>query len=108
MTLDELKNHVKNYPEQIEICWDKLDEDIKYKEEFENVVTAALSTIPTMESIYNKLTANKSVLVAGMDTALKRDEVENYLDVLEDELFAAYQIQIMWETYQKVQDVINV
>lgn len=105
MTLAEIRHIAETHPEQIQICWDKIDEDPTYKEEFESVVTGALSTLSTMETIYTKLTANQHAFVDGMDTSLNRDEIERYLEALEEELFAGYQMQLMWDAYQKVNEI---
>lgn len=107
MTLDEIKHIAETHPEQIQICWDKIDEDISYREEFEEVVTKALETLPALEDIHTRLTTGKHAVYEKEFTTLNPVMVEQYLDVIEEELFSAYQMQTMWDAYQKVQNVIN-
>lgn len=107
MNLQELKEIAYNHPQQIEICWDKIDEDPRYREEFEHVVRNTLDLLPGIETIYSKLIEGESVLFQGESTSLHPAQVEEYKELVEEELFAGYQMLRMWETYQKVQNVIN-
>lgn len=107
MTLNELKHIAHTHPEQIEICWDKIASDPSYKQEFEAIVIQSLELLPELESIYTKLSSGKNVVVEGEDTALDMGQVEEYIDIVEEELFAGYQLSEMWERYTAVTDLIN-
>ena len=102
MTLQEIRHIAYTHPEQIEICWDKLDEDVEYQEQFEEVVTNALQMLPDLESLYIKLTSGKHVTMPDQHTTLPHDDVEMYTELVEEELFAAYQMEAMWDAYKKV------
>ena len=105
MTLDEIKEIAYTFPEQIEICWDKLDSDPKYKNDFESVVSNALKMLPELEGIYTKLTNGQNVVIREFpneDTSLNHEQKEEYISLVEEELFAGYQMQLMWDTYKKV------
>jgi hypothetical protein len=102
MSLQEIKEFAFRHPEQIEICWDKLDSDPKYKEDFETVVTSTLGLLPEIEVIYEKLISGENIVVEGESTSLDPLEREDYRNMVEEELFAGYQMLRMWDTYKKV------
>jgi len=107
MTLEEIKHIAINHPDQLEINWDKLDSDPKYKQDFEDIVSKSLLMLPTIESIYLKLTAGESVTFEGESTSLDPEDVERYKDIVEDELFSGYQMLDMYSRYLAVENVIN-
>jgi hypothetical protein len=107
MTLEEIKHIAINHPEQIEICWDKIDSDPKYKQDFEDIVTKSLTMLPMIESIYLKLVAGESVAFEGESTSLDPADIQEYKDIVEDELFSGYQMLDMYSRYLAVQNVIN-
>jgi hypothetical protein len=107
MTLHEIKEMAFNCPDQLEICWDKLDEDPAYTQEFEDVVSKALMMIPMLENIYTKLTVGKHVLVEGNDTHLTDMQRDDYTELVAEELFSAYQMSAMYTRYLEVQNVIK-
>lgn len=107
MNIAEIRHIAYTHPEQIQICWDKLDEDSKYKEEFEKVVTDALAFLPTLEDIHTRLTTGKHAVYDSQFTTMNPVMVEEYLEAVEEELFAGYQMQLMWDAYKKVTDLIN-
>ena len=107
MTLEEIKEIAINHPDQLEINWDKLDSDPKYKQDFEDIVSKSLLMLPTIESIYLKLTAGESVTFEGESTSLDPEDVERYKDIVEDELFSGYQMLDMYSRYLAVENVIK-
>lgn len=107
MTLDQIKDIAFTHPDQIEINWDKLDSDPKYKQDFEDIVSKSLQMLPAIEGIYTKLVAGEHVVIDGEDTALDADQVEEYKEIVEDELFNGYQMLRMWSTYLAVENVIK-
>lgn len=106
MNIQEIKQLAASHPEQLEINWDKLDSDISYRVDFEQIVLSTLSTVPTLELIHEKLSTGKSVIVPELDTRLSAGEVDTYLDAVEEELRKAYQLQTLWDTYQKVNSIV--
>ena len=107
MTLEEIKEIAINHPDQIEICWEKLDSDPKYVQDFEDVVSKSLMMLPTIESIYLKLTNGESVTFEGGTTSLEPAQIEEYKEIVEDELFSGYQMLWMYHKYLAVKNVIK-
>ena len=107
MTLEEIKHIAINHPDQLEINWDKLDSDPKYKQDFEDIVSKSLMMLPTIESIYLKLSAGESVTFEGESTSLEPEQIEEYKDIVEDELFSGYQMLDMYSKYLAVENVIK-
>ena len=107
MTLEEIKHIAINHPDQLEINWDKLDSDPKYKQDFEDIVSKSLMMLPTIESIYLKLSAGESVTFEGERTSLEPAQIEEYKDIVEDELFSGYQMLDMYSRYLAVENVIK-
>ena len=107
MTLDEIKHIAFSHPDQIEINWDKLDSDPKYKQDFEDIVSKSLMMLPMIEDIYKKLTAGESVTFEGQSTSLDPEQIEEYKEIVEDELFSGYQMLDMYSKYLAVENVIK-
>ena len=107
MRLVEIKEIAINHPDQLEINWDKLDSDPKYKQDFEDIVSKSLLMLPTIESIYLKLTAGESVTFEGQSTSLAPEDIEEYKEIVEDELFSGYQMLDMYARYLAVENVIK-
>jgi len=107
MTLDEIKNIARLHPEQISINWAKIEKDPEYRKDFEDVVNKALMLLPGIEIIHAKLTAGESVTFEGESTSLNHKQVEEYTELVEEELFCAYQLQEMWNRYQAVMNLVN-
>ena len=107
MTLDEIKNIARTHPDQIEINWVKIESDPKYRKDFEAVVTKALMLLPGIETIHSKLTEGESIIFEGEFTSLNPVQVEEYKELVEEELFCAYQMQEMWNRYQAVMNLVN-
>ena len=105
--LQEISQLAIDDPEQIEICWDKLDSDPKYREEFEEVVMNTLGLMPMLEEIHTKLTNGESVAFSGEDTPLNPKQIDEYKDLIENELFAGYQMAYMWYKYEKVKEIVG-
>jgi hypothetical protein len=107
MRLEEIKEIAINHPDQLEINWDKLDSDPKYKQDFEDIVSKSLLMLPTIESIYLKLTHGENITFEGEPTSLDPEDVERYKDIVEDELFSGYQMLDMYSRYLAVENVIK-
>ena len=105
--LDEIRKLALDDPEQIEVCWDKIDSDPKYKEEFEEVVCNTLGLMPMLEQMHTKLSNGQSVMFEGKDTPLTIEQIDEYKDIIENELFAGYQMAYMWYKYEKVKEIVG-
>ncbi len=107
MTLEEIKHIAFTHPDQLEINWDKLDSDPKYRRDFEDIVSNTLRLIPTIESIYTKLSAGESVAFGGEATSLDPAQIEEYKDIVEDELFNGYQMLEMYTRYLTIKRITD-
>jgi hypothetical protein len=105
--LQEISKMAVDDPDQIQICWDKLDSDPKYKEEFEEVVWKTLGLIPMLEEMHTKLMNGQSVAFSNEDTPLNPEQIEEYMDLIEGELYAGYQMAFMWYKYEKVKEIVG-
>jgi hypothetical protein len=106
-SLDDIRQIALTDPEQLDIQWDKIDSDPEYKAEFEDLVTKTLGLMPMIEQIHTKLTKGESVAFEGEDSPLTHDQIEEYKDLIENELIAGYQMALMWYKYQKVQEIVG-
>jgi hypothetical protein len=105
--LQEISEMAISDPEQIQICWDKLDSDPKYKEEFEEVVLNTLGLMPMLEEMHTKMSNGESVAFQGKDTPLTAQQIDEYMDIIENELYAGYQMAYMWYKYEKVKEIVG-
>jgi hypothetical protein len=103
-TLDEIKAEAANAADTFEFNWEKL-EDPREREYLETHLSRGLVLLPTIESLYTKLTSGKSV-VADEDTALSPEEAEHYAILVADELYSAYTLAAIKDKYDKVNSII--
>ena len=104
--LQEISQMAIDDPEQIQICWDKLDSDPKYKEEFEEVVWKSLGLMPMLEEMDTKLSNGESITFGG-ECPLSAEQIDEYKDLIENELYAGYQMAYMWYKYEKVKEIVG-
>lgn len=103
MSLKELKNGARYVAGDVEVMWEKLDEDPYYKADFERILTDVQEMLPEIERLYEKLVKGENIFDEGEPTTISYDERERFLDRLEDELFASYQVMDLWDRYQTVE-----
>ena len=104
-TLQEIKQEALYASQEISIMWEKLDTDPLYRSDFENILKQCAALIPDIERLYNKLVRGENVLEDGMDTMISEDDREVFLDRLEDELMASYQVLDLWNRYQLIESI---
>lgn len=107
MNISELREIALNGEECLEINWEKLDSDASYAQDFEHIVSVAISNIPNLEYLHSKLSAGESVLFDEQPSPLKFIDLETYLTLVESELVAGYQVQEMWARYQAVKEAVS-
>jgi hypothetical protein len=105
MTLNELKQDAELAAVTIDLNWDKL-EDPQEAKYFVDALTTGMTMIPELEVLYTKLTSGKSVLFPDEDTPLQYDDLEQYTELVAEELHAAYIIQSVYDKYEKVNNII--
>jgi len=89
----------------IEVAWEKLDEDPAYRNDFERILTQVESMLPEMEKLYEKLIKGENIFDEGLPTSISDDERMLFLDRLEEELFESYQIMDLWERYTLIEQI---
>jgi hypothetical protein len=104
-TMDELKQDAALAAANIEINWEKLADPAEAQVLVEKL-DLGIKMLPDLESIYTKLTSGKSVLAPEEDTPLGYDDIEKYTALVAEELYAAYVLAAIKETYEQVNTII--
>lgn len=105
MTLEELKQEAELEAVGIELNWDELS-DPQEAAYFTATLSKGMRMIPDLEYLYTKLSSGKSVIEPEQNTALSYDDVENYRELIENELHAAYLIRAVYDKFEKVNSII--
>ena len=105
MTLAEIKQEARLAAGDLEVAWEKLDSDPSYKADFERILADCEKLVPEIEKLYLRLQDRKNVFNGDVDTQITYAEREQFMDRLEDELFAAYQVLDLWERYSLVKNI---
>jgi hypothetical protein len=106
MNFDELKKNAAVAANQIEINWEGLDTPA-YRKDFENVLKRAMVLIPDLEHLYTKLSNNESVAFNDEPSPLGFQDVEEYREIVEDELFNGYILQELYHKYESINAVMQ-
>lgn len=96
MNLADIRQEARKAASDIEIQWDRIDSDPFYKADFEGTIRMAIEAIPQIEHAWTLL----------QDTPEDWDKRELMLGLVEEELFASYQIQDLWDRYQQVNAIM--
>lgn len=104
-TLQEIRKEALHAANEITIAWEMLSSDPLYRSDFERTLTACEELVPDIEQLYVKLVRGENVLEDGEETAISYKDREMYLDKLEDELFASYQVLDLWNRYQLIESI---
>ena len=108
MTLADIKRlALSPEVESIEIMWDKIDSDPSYREDFETTVQTVVNSVAGLEFVYNHITNGQSIHVPDEPSPLSPAELLEAKHMVEDELFAAYQMVDLWDRYRAVNTAIN-
>lgn len=104
-TLDEIKKEAETAAFTVDINWEEL-EDRSEREYLESRLKMGVQMLPTLESLYTKLTSGKSVVMPDAETALPFEDIEHYTEAVAEELYTAYILQIVYDRYEKVNSII--
>lgn len=104
-SLDEIKKEAELAALAMDINWDNL-EDPKEREYLETRLKTAAELLPTIESLYSKLTSGKNLVLPDAETALPFEEVEQYIEAVAEELYSGYILQSISDRYEKVNSII--
>jgi hypothetical protein len=105
MQLAEIRQHAKQAATDIEIDWDFLESSPMARETFESILQRAVEMIVNMENLHSKMIEGQSVLFEGEESALTYEMREEYLTLVEQELFTAYQVQDVYERYTLIRSI---
>lgn len=105
MELKDIQKHAQETAGDIQIDWEQLDSNPAYVQDMETVLQRAVKFLPQLETLYNKVSQGKSALFDGEESALTYEMREEYLVVLEQELFAAYQLKDVYERFTLIRSI---
>jgi hypothetical protein len=98
MTLEQLKvEAVKT--NDITIQWEQITANEKYEKDFVHALELVNASIPNLEYIYTMLSSGSSNLPVG--------EQQEILDTCADELYAAYQLQEVFQRYKMISEITS-
>lgn len=104
-SLKEIREEALAAATGIEIGWEMISTDPMYRADFEATLTACAELVPDVERLYIKLVRGENVLEDGEETAISYADREMYLDKLEEELFASYQVLDLWDRYRLIESI---
>ena len=106
MNMDDIKKEAALAANKIDINWEQLDNPT-YRKDFEGVLKRAMVLIPDLESLYEKLSSGKSVTAPDEPSPLGFEDVEQYKDIVEDELFNGYILAELYHKYEMINAVMQ-
>lgn len=92
---------------RFEISWDKFDEDTGHRSYFLETLQRSTSTLEALESLYGVFIRLKPNVEDDGGYKWTREEIDNYLQVLEEELFGVYQLQSLLDRYLLIENTLN-
>ena len=104
-SLKEIREEALAAANGIEIGWEMIHSDPAYRSDFEATLTTCAELVPDIERLYIKLIRRESVLEDGVETEISYADREMFLDTLEEELFASYQILDLWDRYRLIESI---
>lgn len=106
MNITEMQREAALAASEFPLNWEKLGED-SYRKEFIAVMEKSVELLPTLETMYVKLSNGKSVVSQETDSPLPFGEVEKYRDIVGEELYSAYILREIYRKFQAVEDVMT-
>jgi hypothetical protein len=104
--LTQIKTDAIEEAQHIELPWEKFD-DPDYRKDFLLVMEKTINLIPELEHLFTKLTSNKSILYPGEDTPLSYPDIEQYTNLVHEELLQSYLLQELYTRYQLVENILT-
>lgn len=105
MELNDIKKLAREAAGDIQIQWDTLESDPKYIRDFERVLQESQRMIPDLEQVYTYLREGKNVTNPDESTTISYEDRERYMQIFEEQLFAGYQLQDLWERYTLIKSI---
>lgn len=105
LTIEEIKHEAELAAVDVDLNWERL-EDPQEAEVLNTQLNKCITLLPDLESLYTKITSGKSVVFPDAETSLSFDEIEQYADLVAEELHAAYMLLAIKDKYDKVNNII--
>lgn len=104
-TLEEIKRDAVLEASAFDMNWDKL-EDPAEAEVLTKNLELGVKMLPELESLYTKLISGKSVVMPDAESSLSEEELEDAVYAVAEELYSAYVLATIKETYDQVNRII--
>jgi len=109
VNLADIKRYAQSTAaEDLQVQWEMLDSDPSYREDFERILAECERLVPEIEQLYVRLQDRKNIFFPEQDTTITEDEREQFLERLENELFASYQVLDLWDRYRLIQSITDI
>jgi len=105
MNITEMQREAALVANEYQIDWEKLS-DLSYRQDFVDVMEKSQAIVPTLESMYMKMSEGKSVALPDAETPLKFSELEKYRELIGEELYSGYILREIYHKFQMVEDVM--
>lgn len=105
--LQKLRKAAEQEALRFEISWEKFDEDPEHRSYFLETLRRSTSTLEALESLYGVFTRLKPNVEDEDGYTWTRGEIDNYLQVLADELYSVYQLQSLLDRYLLIENTLN-
>jgi len=105
MELNEIQKKAQEAAVDMHIDWDRLDIDPEYVHDFERILERSMVLLPDLENIHTKLSQGKSVLFEDDMSSLPYNMREEYLDLIEKELYVGYQLKDLYERFTLIRSI---
>lgn len=102
MTLDELKLMGRHEAADIDIQWERIEQDPQHARELEMTFHIVEQNAMELEHMFHQLTNRESVLFEGEETPLGLADLERLLALITNELIAAYTILDVAHRYRSI------
>jgi len=106
VTLDDIRRGAELAASEVELNWEELNAPTTAKY-FTDMLDRGVRMIPALESLYTSLLAGTSVFDPDAPTELQTADVEQYKEIVAEELYAAYLIREVRDTFDRVNNIIQ-
>lgn len=92
---------------QFQINWEKFEDGSESPAQFVDTLEHSTQVIPSLERLYGELRRAKPLIKDEGGYIWDEEELQNYRRIVEDELYACYQIKAILDRYLAVENVLN-
>lgn len=105
MELKDIEKMAVHAASDMHIDWDRLEMDPSYMKDFESTLKRATKLLPDMEILHTKLSNGESAVFDGQESSLPYDQREHYIELLEEELYAGYQLKDLYDRFILIRSI---